>query len=75
MFRYNFRKRFVTNTSTNRNLVSYGITLVAGLFMKLWSSVVSHDTQLNTTHASAEDAMYEGYRDELDDYVTIEDNI
>ena len=51
--------------------------LAAGLFMKLWSSVVSCDKELNaayTSGATKEDAMYEEYRDELDDFVTIEDH-
>ena len=48
--------------------------LAAGLFKKLWSSVVSCDIDLNATGATTEDAMYEEYRDELDDFVTIEDH-
>ena len=72
---YNFRKKFVNNASSKRNLVSNGIMLVAGLFMKLWSSIISYDTELNTTHTSIttdEDTMYEEYRDELSDFAIIE---
>ena len=43
--------------------------------MKLWSSVVSYDIDLNTSTVTTEDAMYEEYRDELDDFVTIEDHL
>ena len=50
--------------------------LVAGLFKKPSSSAVSCDKELNATHTSGvttEEAMYEEYCDELDDFVTIED--
>ena len=75
IYGYNFRKRFVNNTAGDRNLVSNGVTLAAELFKKLWSSIVSCDKDLNATGATTEDAMYEEYRDELDDFVTIEDHI
>ena len=41
-------------------------------FRKYWSSFLLAE-DVNTTFTSSEDAMYAEYRDELDDFVTIED--
>ena len=42
-------------------------------FRKYWGSVLSADKkELVTSFASSEDAIYSEYRDELDDFVTIE---
>ena len=45
--------------------------------IKLWNSaVVSHKEELVTIYTSTttnEDAIYEEYRDELDDFVTVKD--
>ena len=41
--------------------------------LKLWNSVfISSNKELNTTQRLTADAVYEEYRDELDDFVTIE---
>ena len=58
-----------------RDFVSDSIKLVSDFLMKLWYSVVYSDEELSTTYtstATGEDAKYEEYRDELDDFVTIE---
>ena len=62
------RKRHV-ETSDKQNVVLEGIDT----FRKYWGSLLFvEDKEATTSFTSAEDSMYAKYRDELDDFVTME---
>ena len=64
-----FRGKRFGKTSDKANVAMEGLS---SSFRKYWSSFLLAEN-VNTTFTSSEDAMYAEYRDELDDFVTIED--
>ena len=64
-----FRRKQLFKRSKKVNIAMEGLDS----FRKYWGSVLSADKkELVTSFASSEDVMYAEYRDELDDFVTIE---
>ena len=62
------RKRHV-ETSDKESVAMEGL----GTFMKYWGSLLlAEDKEATTSFMRTEDAMYAEYRDELDDFVTME---
>ena len=58
-------------TSDKQNATMEGIRIDA--FRKYWSSLLlAEDKEASSSFTSAEDSMYAEYRDELDDFVTME---
>ena len=64
-----FRRKQLFKTSKKVNIAMEHLDS----FRKYWGSVfLAEKKELNTSFTSSEDAQYAEYRDELDDFVTIE---
>ena len=70
-----FRKRCLNKESTRSDLLSDSFKLMSGSLARRWTSVFAsyNSKELTTSLPPSEDAMYEEYRDELDDFVTVKD--
>ena len=72
----NLRKKYFSDISNRKDIVSSSLKLVFDSLKKLWNSVIvsKHTTTCNDlSSATHEDVMYEEYRDELSDFATIRD--
>ena len=67
-------KRKHLSISDERNFAIKNLELLSKSFSKYWDSVlVIHNKEVTTSFQQpTEDAMYTEYRDELDDYVVID---
>lgn len=72
----NLRKKYFSDISNRKDIVSSSLKLLFDSLKKLWNSVIvsKRTTTCNdSSSATHEDVMYEEYRDELSDFATIRD--
>ena len=64
---------FIKHGFRKKESLSDRLNLVSDSLIKFWDYINEEPSTTDASPATDEDAMYVEYRDELDDYVTVED--